>query len=98
MAERFELYVGGLELCNGFSELNDAGEQRKRFLEALELRRRAGRPATDLPERFLTNLERMPPATGNALGVDRLVMILTGQPSIRDVILFPTMKPEEGGG
>lgn len=91
-AERFELYVGGLELCNGFSELNDALEQRKRFEEELEVRRRAGRPATALPERFLRDLERMPPATGNALGVDRLVMLLADTVDIDEVTAFV---PEE---
>jgi len=91
-AERFELYIGGLELCNGFSELNDAGEQRTRFMEELDLRRKAGRPATALPERFLTDLERMPPATGNALGVDRLVMLLADTVDIDDVTAFV---PEE---
>jgi lysyl-tRNA synthetase class 2 len=91
-AERFELYIGGIELCNGFSELNDAGEQRRRFQQALEAGRRAGRPTTPLPERFLADLTRMPPATGNALGVDRLAMLMAGTVDIDDVTAFT---PEE---
>jgi len=87
-AERFELYIGGIELCNGFSELNDAAEQRERFLSDMEIRRRNGRAATPLPERFLADLEKMPPATGNALGVDRLVMLLADTLTIDDVTAF----------
>lgn len=92
LAERFELYVAGIELCNGFSELDDAGEQRQRFERELQARRRAGRTATPLPERFLTALEQMPPATGNALGVDRLAMFLADTLTIDDVTAFV---PEE---
>ena len=91
-AERFELYIGGIELCNGFSELNDAAEQRRRFQQELQLRQQAGRPAMPLPERFLADLEMMPPATGNALGVDRLVMLLADTLTIDDVTAFV---PEE---
>ena len=91
-AERFELYIGGLELCNGFSELNDAQEQRRRFVHELQLRQKAGRPATPLPERFLADLEMMPLATGNALGVDRLVMLFADTLTIDDVTAFV---PEE---
>jgi lysyl-tRNA synthetase class 2 len=91
-AERFELYIGGIELCNGFSELTDGEEQRERFLKDLEVRHRAGRPATPLPERFLASLGRMPPATGNALGVDRLVMLFADTLTIDDVTAFV---PEE---
>ena len=91
-AERFELYIGGVELCNGFSELTDPAEQRRRFETELEERRQARRPATPMPERFLQDLERMPPATGNALGVDRLVMLFADTLSIDDVTAFV---PEE---
>jgi len=91
-AERFELYMGGIELCNGFSELTDPAEQRQRFEQELQVRQRAGRPATPLPERFLADLETMPPATGNALGVDRLVMLFADTLTIDDVTAFV---PEE---
>jgi lysyl-tRNA synthetase class 2 len=87
-AERFELYIGGLELCNGFSELNNPEEQRRRFLQELQVRHRAGRPGTPLPEPFLDALDRMPPATGNALGVDRLVMLFADTLTIDDVTAF----------
>lgn len=92
VAERFELYAGGLELANGFSELNDPGEQRARFREANERRSEAGRPPLPLPEPFLAELERMPPSAGIALGVDRLVMLCADAPRIDDVIAFA---PEE---
>jgi len=92
LAERFELYIGGIELCNGFSELNDSKEQRRRFRDALQARQRAGRETTPLPERFLAALDQMPPATGNALGVDRLVMLFADTLTIDDVTAFV---PEE---
>ena len=88
-AERFELYAGGLELANGFSELTDAVEQRRRLEEERALRVRLGRPAYPLDERFLAALPRMPPAGGVALGLDRLLMLLTGARAIEDVLLFP---------
>lgn len=92
VCERFELYIGGVELCNAFSELTDPGEQRRRFEEEQERRRRTGLPATPMPEAFLRDLARMPPATGNAMGVDRLVMLLAGAEEIDDVVSFV---PEE---
>jgi lysyl-tRNA synthetase class 2 len=88
-AERFELYAGGLELANGFTELNDAAEQRRRLLEEQDLRRRLGRPAYPLDERFLEAVGRMPDAGGVAVGFDRLLMLLVGAESIEDVLLFP---------
>jgi lysyl-tRNA synthetase class 2 len=88
-AERFELYAGGLELANGFSELTDAAEQRARLLEEQALRVRLGRPAYPLDEAFLAALPRMPAAGGIAIGFDRLLMLLTGAESIADVLLFP---------
>ena len=88
-AERFELYAAGLELANGFSELNDAREQRRRLEEEQAVRRRLGRPAYPLDERFLEAVGRMPDAGGVALGLDRLLMLLTGAARIRDVLLFP---------
>jgi lysyl-tRNA synthetase class 2 len=89
LAERFELYAGGLELANGFSELTDAREQRARLEEEQALRRRLGRPAYPLDERFLEALPRMPPAGGVAVGLDRLLMLLTGAERIAEVLLFP---------
>ncbi len=88
-ADRFELYAAGLELANGFSELNDAAEQRRRLVAERDLRVRLGRPAYPLDERFLEAVGRMPDAGGVALGLDRLLMLLTGAPEIRDVLLFP---------
>lgn len=88
LAERFELYLGGLELANGFSELNDAEEQRKRFVEANQLRVRDGRYALPLPERFLDELDAMPPSAGIAMGIDRLVMLAAGAESIDEVVAF----------
>jgi elongation factor P--(R)-beta-lysine ligase len=88
-AERFELYAGGLELANGFTELTDAGEQRRRLEEERALRARLGRPAHPIDERFLEALARMPEAGGVAVGLDRLLMLLAGAQSIDEVLLFP---------
>ncbi len=88
-AERFELYAGGLELANGFTELTDAAEQRARLLEEQGLRARLGRPEYPLDEAFLAALPQMPDAGGIAVGFDRLLMLLTGAESIADVLLFP---------
>jgi elongation factor P--(R)-beta-lysine ligase len=89
VAERFELYAGGLELANGFSELTDAAEQRRRLEEERALRVKLGRPAYPLDERFLEAVGRMPEAGGVAIGLDRLLMLLTGAASIDEVLLFP---------
>jgi lysyl-tRNA synthetase class 2 len=88
-AERFELYAGGLELANGFSELTDAVEQRRRLEEERAHRRRLGRRAYPIDEAFLEALPRMPEAGGVAVGLDRLLMLLTGAEAIEDVLLFP---------
>ncbi len=88
-AERFELYAGGLELANGYTELNDAAEQRRRLVEEQALRARLGRPVFPLDERFIEAVGRMPDAGGVAVGVDRLLMLLAGARSIEEVLLFP---------
>lgn len=88
VAERFELYIGGLEIANGFSELTDAIEQRQRFKEASEARRRKNWARYTMPENFLQALQTMPPCAGIALGIDRLVMILVDTDKIDDVVAF----------
>lgn len=88
VAERFELYIGGLEIANGFSELTDANEQRKRFEEALKKRAEKNRVRYDMPEKFLRSLDDLPPCAGIALGIDRLVMLCTGADRIDDVVAF----------
>ncbi len=89
VAERFELYVAGVELCNGFGELTDPVEQRARFAHDQTERARLGKPVYPLDERFLEALERgMPPSGGNAIGLDRLVALTTGSTAIADVLAF----------
>jgi lysyl-tRNA synthetase class 2 len=88
VAERFELYVAGLELCNAFTELTDPIEQRSRFEAEQRLRRHAGKQVYPLPESFLTALNDMPLSSGNAMGVDRLILLLTDANSIDDVVSF----------
>lgn len=88
-AERFEVYAEGLELGNAFSELNDAKEQRARFLAEQQLRRKLGKPLIPLDEDFLNALSHMPPSAGIAFGIDRLVMLLTDAKSIDEVMAFP---------
>lgn len=88
-AERFELYAGGLELANGFTELTDAAEQRARLVEEQRLRARLGRPVYPLDEPFLEAVGRMPPSGGVAIGLDRVLMLLAGAESIDEVLLFP---------
>ena len=89
VAERFELYAAGLELANGFSELCDSREQRRRLVEEQEQRRGLGREVFPLDEKFLAALDRIGEAGGVAVGFDRLLMLLTGAETIAEVLLFP---------
>jgi len=98
IAERFELFIGAIECGNGFSELNDPEEQYQRFREQSQQRESGDEEAMVMDEDYIRALSYgMPPAAGIGIGIDRLTMLLTNKHSIRDVILFPHMRPERKG-
>ena len=95
LVERFELYIGGMEIANAYSELNDPEEQKRRFEAQMSEREKGDEEAHQMDEDYVRALRYgMPPTAGEGIGIDRLTMLFTNSRSIRDVILFPHMRPE----
>ena len=93
--DRFELFIGGKEIANGFSELNDPEDQAERFRMQVDQKTAGDEEAMEYDSDYIEALEYgLPPCAGVGIGIDRLVMLLTGAQSIRDVLLFPQMKPK----